>query len=263
MSLPDGIERFFEQLRDGKERLLMLDYDGTLAPFVKQRDRAFPYGGVPERLRRLIASKNTRTLIVTGRAVEHIKPLLKLERLPEIFGSHGWEHLRPDGSYRLRKAESLLVKTMQRARNFIRDNDYDSYLEEKPASLAIHFRGIEKEKTIEIKDKILHNWNRLRQNAPLVYSEFDGGLELKYPGFDKGSVAKAVLSDYDTVPPTAYLGDDATDEDAFRALPEEAVGILVRPEMRKTSADFWIRPPQELLEFLDRWIEIEEDEKQS
>ena len=55
----------------------------------------------------------------------------------------------------------------------------------------------------------------------------------------------------------AYLGDDLTDEDAFRALPEGALGVLVREELRPTDAGAWVRPPEGLLDFLDRWLAAE------
>ena len=51
----------------------------------------------------------------------------------------------------------------------------------------------------------------------------------------------------------AYLGDDLTDEDAFRAVATRGLGILVRQELRKTAAVAWLRPPEELLDFLHRW----------
>ncbi|MEW5924967.1 MAG: hypothetical protein AB1746_13365, partial [Candidatus Zixiibacteriota bacterium] len=63
--------------------------------------------------------------------------------------------------------------------------------------------------------------------------------------------------------PTAYLGDDMTDEDAFSALPDSALSVLVRPEYRETKARKWIRPPEELLEFFDRWIEADDTAQKS
>jgi trehalose 6-phosphate phosphatase len=140
------------------------------------------------------------------------------------------------------------------AQQYIRDNNLGDYLEKKPVSLAIHFRGIKEIKALEIKEKISHNWERIITKFPLVYSEFDGGLELKFPGFNKGDVVSTILADYPVNPSAAYLGDDLTDEDAFKALPENALGILVRPEYRETAANTWIKPPDELLEFLDQWL---------
>ena len=54
--------------------------------------------------------------------------------------------------------------------------------------------------------------------------------------------------------PVAYLGDDLTDEDAFAAIGDRGFSILVRTEVRESFARFWLRPPEELLGFLDQWI---------
>jgi trehalose-6-phosphatase len=51
-----------------------------------------------------------------------------------------------------------------------------------------------------------------------------------------------------------YLGDDLTDEDAFRALPADGVGVLVREQYRPTAADFWVVPPEGLLKLLSRFL---------
>ena len=51
----------------------------------------------------------------------------------------------------------------------------------------------------------------------------------------------------------AYLGDDRTDEDAFEAIAGKGLGVLVRPERRPTAAEVWLKPPGELLDFLDQW----------
>jgi trehalose 6-phosphate synthase/trehalose 6-phosphate phosphatase len=51
-----------------------------------------------------------------------------------------------------------------------------------------------------------------------------------------------------------YLGDDATDEDAFAVLKNRGISVLVRPEPRPSRADWHLVPPAELLAFLDRLI---------
>ncbi len=59
-----------------------------------------------------------------------------------------------------------------------------------------------------------------------------------------------VLSEMDRETAAAYLGDDTTDEDAFKAIHGRGIGVLVRPQFRATAADFWLQPPEELLDFL-------------
>ena len=70
-----------------------------------------------------------------------------------------------------------------------------------------------------------------------------------------GTAVKQILSQESAARPVAYLGDDLTDEDAFAALGNRGYSVLVRTEVRESAARFWLRPPEELLEFLDAWIE--------
>jgi trehalose-phosphatase len=83
---------------------------------------------------------------------------------------------------------------------------------------------------------------------------FDGGLELRAPGKNKGDAVNTILNEAGPKVAAAYLGDDQTDENAFRAIKERGVSILVRPEPRPTVADVWLRPPEELGRFLREWL---------
>ena len=251
------IEEFFKELSRNRHRLLLLDYDGTLAPFRKDRDLALPYPGVEDRLNRLLSLEKTQVTIISGRAVYDLKPLLNLKKYPEIWGSHGWEKLSPDGKYSLMEIEERHGKGLEIAANFISENNLNSCLEIKPVSLAIHYRGLSPEIILEIEHKIVNNWNGLEAEYNLTHSRFDGGLELRIPGNNKGSVVKNVTTRFPDSTLAAYLGDDLTDEDAFAALPESALSVLVRSEYRKTGAKVWLKPPRQLLEFFDRWIEID------
>ena len=89
----------------------------------------------------------------------------------------------------------------------------------------------------------------------LRLAPFEGGIEIRPAKKDKGDVVRSIL--YEMGPDVAmvYLGDDATDEDAFGALTHRGLNILVREEFCPTLADAWIKPPGALLDFLRGWIE--------
>ena len=70
----------------------------------------------------------------------------------------------------------------------------------------------------------------------------------------KADAVGAVLVEMDVDAPVAYLGDDDTDEDAFHALQDRGLRVLVRPHWRATDADLWLRPPVQLMAFLDDWL---------
>src|SRR5215475_13121650 len=86
------LNAFFERVRHADQRALLLDYDGTLAPFTVQRDQAVPYPGVKKLIKEISSLGNTRLVIVSGRAIGDFTGLLALDPSPEIWGSHGWEH---------------------------------------------------------------------------------------------------------------------------------------------------------------------------
>jgi trehalose-phosphatase len=257
--LDETVENFFESLKTASRRLLLLDYDGTLAPFVTERDKAYPYPGIEIRLDKLINSVHTDVVIISGRALHDLKPLFKLKKLPEIWGSHGWESQSRDGRYSLKTVASDDLARLTDAREYVYESKLEAYLEEKPVSLAVHVRGLDDRIALDIITKIKLYWDRITADSNLICDEFDGGLEIKVPGFNKGHVVSEIFQRYSPPPITAYLGDDLTDEDAFRALENMALRILVRNQDRPTAADIRIIPPDELIEFLDRWIEIEND----
>jgi trehalose-phosphatase len=88
----------------------------------------------------------------------------------------------------------------------------------------------------------------------LVIAEFDHGVELRLRSANKGDAVRRLLQELDPNIPIAYLGDDPTDEDAFRALNGRGLTVLVGPKHRFTSAQIWLRPPDELKAFLNDWI---------
>ena len=244
---------FFNDVRRATSRGLLLDYDGTLAPFRVQRDEAVPYPGVRELLQALLDAGHTRVVVISGRRAHDLIPLLGLERPPEIWGTHGWERLLPDGTYACAALDERAAQGLAEARAGFEAQGWTSRCEQKPASLALHWRGLPPDAIEAMRTTVLEQWSRLARRAGLHVNEFDGGLELRVPGRDKGFAVETLLAELGAEALVAYLGDDLTDEDAFRAIKGRGIGILVRPEFRPTAADLWLRPPQELLAFLAEW----------
>jgi trehalose-phosphatase len=244
---------FFSQLRTASKRALMLDYDGTLAPFQVRTDQAIPYTGVREIINAIMESGHTRVVIITGRWTRDLNPLLGLKYSPEIWGSHGWEQLKPNGEYVIARMNENALRHLVEADAWTADIEAQGgRCEMKPGGLAIHWRGLEPEKADEIRNIVFQNWRIQEMHNNLVWHDFDGGIELRVPGRHKGFVVETILSEMGHVS-AAYLGDDATDEDAFKAIQGKGISVLVRPQFRPTSADIWLQPPQELLDFLRQW----------
>jgi len=255
MSSPE-LESFLVQARWAPLRLLFLDYDGTLAPFVTERDKAFPYPEIAALLPKLRALPRTRMILVSGRPVADFRNLLAMAPLPEIWGSHGWEHLAQDGVYEPPQLDAETRRKLDEARRAMEVIDLPNICEVKPASVAVHWRGLSKSEKDEIRRWASRAWEAIAQDAPLELCPFESGLELRALGRNKGDAIRDVLLETPTGTAAAYLGDDVTDEDAFRALRRRGLRVLVRESWRPTEADVWIRPPEEVVLFLQRFIEV-------
>jgi trehalose-phosphatase len=242
------------RLRDAPRSLLMLDYDGTLAPFHIDRFEATPYAGVEERLRTLSGLSRVRLVLVSGRSARELRDLLNPGIKTEIWGSHGREQLRCDGSYELFALEPVQQSALDRVKKEMSDLGFQETLEVKPASVAIHWRSFRPAEQDQIRSSAKSAFGRLAQTGGLQLLPFDGGLELRSIDRTKGTAVAEILEQEPGGIPAAYLGDDLTDEDAFVAVGSGGYSILVRNEVRPSCAQFWISPPEELLTFLDDWI---------
>ena len=257
MQTPDpkfNLETFFGRVRSAAARVLMLDYDGTLAPFRINPAEAAPYPGVIPLLDEIQQSGHTRVVMVSGRWTKDLVPLLGLKRAPEIWGSHGWERLQPHGEYNVGRITPSALEVLVTADEWIAEIEaLGGRCERKPAALAFHWRGLDNARIAGIRDKIFEKWTEIGYVNGLAWHDFDGGIELRVAGRDKGDVVRTLVAEVGPGAVFAYLGDDLTDEPAFKAMPDTGAAILVRPQFRPTTAALWIRPPEELLEFLARW----------
>jgi trehalose-phosphatase len=243
-----------QQLRAAPRSLLMLDYDGTLAPFQVDRFAAVAYPGVDERLATLSELAGVRLVLVTGRSARELRRLLPPSTKAEIWGSHGREQLKCNGSYKLFALDSTQQATLQSVAREMASLGFAETLEVKPSSLAVHWRSFDPATQEQIRSSIQSTFDQLAEPGRLHLLPFDGGLELRSTDITKGTAVGHILAEEPAAIPAAYLGDDLTDEDAFAAIGKRGLPILVRTEVRKSYARFWLRPPEELLEFLDTWI---------
>jgi trehalose-phosphatase len=243
-----------QRLRSAPRSLLMLDYDGTLAPFNVDRFAAVAYPGVEDRLATLSELARVRLVLVTGRSARELRRLLPPSTKAEIWGSHGREQLKCNGSYKLFALDSMQQATLQRVAREMATLGFAETLEVKPSSLAVHWRSFDPDMQEQIRTSIQSIFDHLTEPGRLHLLPFDGGLELRSTDITKGSAVGHILAEEPVAIPTAYLGDDLTDEDAFAAVGNRGFSILVRTEVRTSFARFWLRPPEELLAFLDAWI---------
>lgn len=239
----------WRRMAEGRPKVLILDYDGTLAPFVADPAKAVPYPGVVEALARVVRAGG-RLVFVTGRDCEDIPKLLDLGLPVEVWGSHGGERLYPDGVKHTLKPTSGQCAGFDEAERWARNAGYAAALERKPGCMSFHLRGMTLDARGAARDDAVGAWGLISREYDLNLRDFDGGIELRVPDIHKGRAVQAVLHESGGGASVFYLGDDFTDEDAFDALSGQGVSVLVRPEPRASSARWWLRPPEDLLAFL-------------
>lgn len=247
------IEKFFDGLGRSTESILIIDYDGTLAPFRKDRDRAVPYPGVRRSIDDIMERSGSRVFVVSGRSAGDVRSLLGFRKLPEIWGCHGWERMMPDASLRVPEIDERHRSGLQEALSWAEAKGLASRCERKVACLAFHWRGLASASIPSMCEAVERGWGDIADRDGMELRDFNGGIELRIPGRDKGTAVQTILDEAAPGAAIAYLGDDRTDEDAFRALKGNGLTVLVNESFHATTADLWLIPPRELLEFLSRW----------
>ena len=253
---PDlDLERFHRDVRSARHRVLLLDYDGTLAPFHRLPERALPYPEVAEILNKAVERGSTRVIVVSGRRFADLRVALARIRHSEVWAAHGWERRTAEGERVDYAPASEARRQLQLAETPARRLEMHGVrVEPKVASVAVHWRGVPQAAVPGLRDRLRRVWDDMSHDQ-LEMLEFEGGMELRVRGRNKGDAVKEVLAESGPGTVCAYLGDDYTDEDAFAAIKNRGLAVLVRPELRETLADLWLVPPRELIEFLRRWCE--------
>lgn len=252
----EKLDRFFAAVRGAARSILLLDYDGSMAPFRVVRFQAQPYAGVRELLACVQSLGRTRMAVITGRPAAEIGPLLALRFPIEVWGLHGAERLFADGRRQLEQPSPQTLKHLDIVRAQLRSDSFGGLFEDKPNAAVMHWRGVSRQKARAIERKTRKLFDSVARRDGLRTLEFESGVELRV-GRDKGGAVEAVLEESDVGAPVAYLGDDLTDEAAFRAVNASGrpcLSVLMRRHRRETAADVWLRPPADLKMFLKRWV---------
>jgi trehalose-phosphatase len=246
------ITDFLSRLSRARSRALLLDYDGTLAPFTMNADEAYPYPEISDTLHCIQRETDTRVVIVTGRRTSDIPRLLGFKGT-EVWGCHGCERLKADGSTEIARIDASLLAAIETASSLIASEGLSHLAERKIANIAVHWRGRE-----DIAERVVRKmrrvWSMIPDRSELRFAPFDGGIEIRVANKDKGDAVRSTFREMGPDVAIAYIGDDETDEDGFGALTRRGLNVLVREKYRPTLADAWIRPPEGLLIFLRCWM---------
>jgi len=253
----DEWNKLKKRLKD-KYIFIFLDFDGTLAPIVETPDKAELSKEVKTLLERIISSPRAKLAFISGRNIEDIKNKIGLKNA--IYsGNHGLEidgpkiKFKPIISLAYKKAAERIKKDLAQKISSI----HGAFVEDKGLSLSLHYRLVDK-KQIPLVKTIFHEAvilylvrNKIKIKPGKMVLEVRPPLE-----WDKGKVVLWLLSRQifasgkkDILP--IYIGDDLTDEDAFKALNKKGLTIFVG-EPKESYAQYYLKNPGEAADFLKR-----------
>lgn len=256
----DSFEDIFRRLRAGVPAVL-LDYDGTLTPIVLRPSMAVlspEMGGTLTRL-----SKNCLVAIVSGRDLKDVQAMVGLPHLVYI-GSHGFELSGLDGSIKVHEQGKPFLPALDAAEAELRssvEGTRGAWVERKRFAIALHYREVAPEDVPEVErrfDGVAQRHPDLRRMSGKKVFELQPNLD-----WDKGKAVLALLDTFHvdgSVVVPLYIGDDLTDEDAFRAVAGRGIAILVSDKDRDTAAGYVLRNVAEVHAFLERLVDLFESE---
>ncbi|CAL5061529.1 unnamed protein product [Urochloa decumbens] len=233
----------------GKQVVMFLDYDGTLSPIVKDPDSAVMTDEMREAVRGV--AERFPTAIVSGRCRDKVFDFVRLAEL-YYAGSHGMDIKGPTAQSKHAKAKVCRALTASTAAI------PGATVENNKFCLSVHFRCVQEEKWRALEDLVR---SVLKDYPDLHLTKGRKVLEIR-PSikWDKGNALQFLLeaqgfADSNNVFPI-YIGDDRTDEDAFKVLRSmgQGIGILVSKIPKETSASYSLQEPSEVKEFLHKLV---------
>ena len=236
--------------------LVVLDFDGTLAPIVEHPDDATLADGARDAVAELC--RITDVAVVTGRPVDDV--LSRLDRLPvTVVGNHGTQARLRDGTRTDLLDTSQLAAVLDDVEALIEARTEAAagwQVERKPTSVAVHDRRVSDERRDAVLPDLRDDLARHTDRAP-GWKVLAGHRVTEFAprGADKGTALAWLLDNSDHDRPLV-LGDDVTDEDAFAvARDRDGLAVLVAEEPRDSAATLRLAGPASVVALLQELVQ--------
>jgi trehalose 6-phosphate phosphatase len=235
----------------GKRPAVFLDYDGTLAHIVSHPQDAWLSDSMRQTLRLLAA--RVPVAILTGRDLDDVRGRVLVDGIV-YAGSHGFDIAGAGGLRReLGAAYLSVLDTAEAQLREALDEIPGAQLERKHFSVAAHYRNVTENdackvalavETVAAKHRELRRMDGKKVYELLPDIDWNKGKAMLWLLEILGLDGRNALP--------IYIGDDRTDEDAFRALEKRGAGILVSEHPQLTTASYWLNNPEEVEGFLQK-----------
>jgi trehalose 6-phosphate phosphatase len=236
--LPADLLRALAETARVPRLLVAVDYDGTMAPIVANPDDARPLPESAEALRALAELPSTTTALISGRALADLARLSGLSDGAVLVGSHGSE-FDTGFVHEIDESAKALLREITDTLRTIAGEFPGVTIELKPASVAFHVRNASEADGVEAL-------RRAAQAAESWDAQSTAGkavLEFAVIHTDKGQ-ALDILRDEEGASTVVFIGDDVTDEKAFRRLRESDIGVKVGAG--ETAARYRVDSPEDV-----------------
>jgi trehalose-phosphatase len=251
--IPSALKNVQEIARRSDRPAIFLDYDGTLTPIVSHPENALLSDSMRQALQELVLQ--APVAILSGRDLDDVRQRVNIGAIV-YAGSHGFDIAGPRGLRKEMAIEFLPKLDMV-------EQELDKQLagitgarvERKRFSIAAHHRNVNGSDVPKVERAVSEVAARHRElrkmDGKKVYEllpdiDWDKGKAvlwlLETPGLERAKVRPI------------YIGDDRTDEDAFRALEKSGTGILVSQQPRPTAASYSLKDPTEVERFLREFV---------
>jgi trehalose 6-phosphate synthase/phosphatase len=258
--LPLEQAQLVDAFNQAQSRLIMLDYDGTLAPFATLPQSAVPSRKLITLLERLVQDDHSTVALISGRSRADLERWFAGISNLWIAAEHGailwspisrtWEEPHHDASDEWKNRVFPILE------HFV-DRTPGSFIEEKAFSLVWHYRMADPEFGEWLANDLVANLDHMLAESPVKAIKGQKTVEVKSLWANKGQVysrlgLSGIVPDF-----VMAAGDDVTDEDLFVRLPESAWTIHVG--RNASRAKYYLSNPEEMVALLAQLGEPEDN----
>ena len=257
-------ESFVTDIKAAAHVLLLSDYDGTLTPIVSRPEEAILSPELRNRLLALARNPAFSVGIISGRSLSEIKAMVGVEGI-YYAGNHGLEIEGPGLKYinlEAKKAQRLINDIANKLSTAL-SSIGGVIIEDKGLSLSVHYRLVKEDEVSKLTETFNQITSPQLGKGKIRVTAGKKVWEVRPPiEWHKGKAVEAITAELKKSLQceqllSIYLGDDSTDEDAFRVIHRpQSWSIFVGSGSTPSNADYFLDSTSEVSIFLSRLLQL-------